>query len=197
MAVSRPLGFAGECAELHPELGLDAEFRKLDKKYLDATADAEGVWADIDATDVEMAATEAGPPWPSCRRDNVRTALKQADEALNAHSRLFRQLTAAMDLRGAWAGPLHLCRDNVEGAELKSDALTGQPALLIKLAPPLKASLSKITEKSVGRPLPIRLDGAVIAKPIVNERIDMGEFQLAGPERDALTRLAERTGESC
>jgi hypothetical protein len=197
VAVSRPLGFAGECAELHPELGLDVEFEKLDKRYLDATAEAEGVWPDINATDVEMAATDAGPPWPSCRRENVQTALKQAEEALNVHVDLFRQLTAKMDLQGAWVGPLDLCRDNVETVALISDALTEQPALSIKLAPRLKASLSKITEQLVGRALPIRLDGAVIAKPIVNERIDMGEFQVTGPEPDVLKRLAERTGASC
>ena len=174
VAVSRPLGFAGQCTELRPELGLNAEFEKLEKRYLDATAEAEGVWPDIDATEIEMAATNAATPWPSCNRDHVRLALKQASDALDAHAQLFRQLTATMNIQGAWAGPLHLCRDNVESAKLTSDTMTQQPALSVKLAPPLRTSLSKITEQSVGRPLPIRLDGTVIAKPIVSERIDVG-----------------------
>lgn len=197
VAISRPLAFAGQCTELHPTMGLGAEFEKLDKRYLDATAEAEGVWPDIDATEVELEATNAGPPWPSCTRDHARIALTQASEALDANSRLFRQLTATMNLQGAWAGPLHLCQENVESAKLISDTVTEQPALSVRLAPPLRASLSKITDQSVGRPLPIRLDGTVVAKPIVNERIDMGEFQVVGPEREVLIRLAERTGTPC
>jgi hypothetical protein len=197
VAVSRPLGFARECTGRHPALGFDAELEKLDKQYLDATTEAEGVWPDIDPTDGKLAATEAGPPWPSCGPEQVRIALEQAGEALSAYSRLFRELTATMDLPGAWAGPLHLCRDNVESATLLSDAVTEKAVLSVKLVPPLRASLSKVTEQSVGRPLPIRLDGAIIANPIVYDRIESGEFQVIGPEPEVLTRLAERTGGGC
>ena len=197
IAVARPLGFSGECLELHPKPKLTAQFEMLDKRYSDALANAEGVWPDVSRIDIEMSAMEAGSPFPSCRVAYVRTALKQAQQALNTHTRLLTQLKSKMDLRGAWLGPIQLCRDTVESTAFKTNELFNQPALSIKLASGHRAELSDVTGHAIGRPLAIRLDGSVIAKPVVNERIDAGEVEVSGPEHALLARLAERTLESC
>lgn len=102
-----------------------------------------------------------------------------------------------MESPSAWVGPLRLCRDNVESAELVFVSRLNQPALSVKLSRPLWDSWSKITEQSVGTQLPIRLDGTVIARPVVEERHEAGQLQVTGPERGALLRMAERVLTPC
>ena len=99
---------------------------------------------------------------------------------------------------GAWAGPLRLCRTNVESAEVISDTYDGnRPTLLVKLTAPAAKSWSKITAQLVGRELPVRLDGTVIARPIVLEPIEAGTFQVSGADRSILIRMANRVSEPC
>lgn len=198
VAIQRPLGFAGECTDIHPRARLDAEYERLENQFVTATSDAQGIWPTIEATTIYNAASKRGQPWQGCSARHVEAALKQARVALDAHSQLFRDLTARMNLQSAWAGPLQLCRANVESAKLIRDSSTGRPALSVRLTAALKTSLARITELSVGRQLPIRLDGAVIARPIVSEPIVAGEFEVSGPaDSDALTRLAERAAAAC
>lgn len=98
---------------------------------------------------------------------------------------------------GAWAGPLRLCRTNVESAELLSDSSDGRPTLTVKLNPAARLLWSKITEQSVGREIPMSLDGTVIARPVLQEGIEFGIFQVSGPDLGALARMAERVSEPC
>ena len=88
--------------------------------------------------------------------------------------------------RGLWFGPLHLCRDTVDNANLSEDE-AGMPVLRIGLKPDLKDRLRLETEARVGRPLPALLDGRTISEPVVLEPITGGEISLSGVSR----RVAE------
>lgn len=198
ISIDRSLGFAGECTEVRPELKMDDQFEGLQKRYLDSVAEARAVWPDAaDTGEIVLAAMNSKRPWPSCRREFVQTALAQAGTALDEHDLLFRQYTAKMATRGAWAGPIQLCRENVLSTAITSTTPTDVPILTVTLVAPLKTTWFDITKLSVGRPIAIRLDGAVIVKPVVNEPIEKGEFQVSGPYREVLNRLAERAAAPC
>jgi preprotein translocase subunit SecD len=122
--------------------------------------------------------------------------MKNAEATLENEERVFADATAAMG-RGAWAGPLKLCRDTVLNAESGFEDVIGQPMVLITLRPSVAGALSALTGRAINGPLDIRLDGEVISEPIVYERIDRGEFQVTGPELPVLNRLSEAVIKPC
>jgi hypothetical protein len=87
--------------------------------------------------------------------------------------------------RGLWLGGLELCRETVAAAELASDDIDGSPALSVALEPALRAALEEETRGRVGEVLPIRLDGRILAEPVVREPLTAGIVLLTGLGDDA------------
>lgn len=197
MAVKHPLAFVAECPELESDLTLIDEYERLDEHLFTAEREAREFWPEIDLDEGDRWWSASTTPGPSCRREQILSALDQAKSALVFHAKLVKALTNAMYLPSAWIGPLRLCRENVEYAELTPDRYSGRPALVVTLAAEPKRAWAKITKLSVGRELPVRLDGAIISRPGVNERVDSGVLQISGLQSDTLSRIAARVAEPC
>lgn len=92
--------------------------------------------------------------------------------------------------RGLWLGTIPLCRETVAEAVLAADELDGRPALALTPGPELRAALERETADRVGEPLPLRLDGRVLAEPVVREPLTAGNVHLSGLDDVAAVRRA-------
>jgi preprotein translocase subunit SecD len=68
----------------------------------------------------------------------------------------------------------------VVGAELAFDRTTQQPHVNLKFNDEGAKIFEQITEKNVGKPLAVYLDGALVTAPIVQTKITGGEAQITG-----------------
>jgi hypothetical protein len=193
IAIERPLGFAGECIELHPRLKLQARYDAIEDKYVSAVNQAIGLWGPAVQPPPEALRER---PWSSCKHTYVITALRRAERALAIHATLFREATATMNNGGIWFGPLKLCRAVVADAKLTREP-SDYLALVIKLTGDTAPTLAMLTERSIGHPLAVRLNGKVIAQPIVDEPLERGELQLSGPDRQTLEQIQTALAASC
>lgn len=85
--------------------------------------------------------------------------------------------------RGLWMGGIQLCRETVASARIAPDP-HGVATLAVVLRPAARTLFERETAASVGRTMPIRLDGRVLLAPIVNEPITGGHAQIAAPAAD-------------
>lgn len=74
---------------------------------------------------------------------------------------------------------------NLTGADLSSsdvsfDQATGKPTVLIKFSEEGAKKFEELTEKNIGKPLPILLDEDVVSAPVVQEKIAGGSAQISG-----------------
>lgn len=79
-------------------------------------------------------------------------------------------------------------------AELQFDATTNVPLISVAFADEGAVIFEKITEKNIGQPLGIYLDGALLSAPTVREKISGGNAQITGQftikeARDLVRRL--------
>ncbi|OGM08571.1 protein-export membrane protein SecD [Candidatus Woesebacteria bacterium RBG_13_34_9] len=74
---------------------------------------------------------------------------------------------------------------DLTGADLKKSAVifdknTGKPVVQLEFSADGASKFEKLTEKNVGKPLPIFLDNAPISSPIVQEKISGGSAVISG-----------------
>jgi preprotein translocase subunit SecD len=74
---------------------------------------------------------------------------------------------------------------NLTGADLKSsdvvfDQTTGKPTVLIQFNEEGAKKFEELTEKNIGKPLPILLDEDIVSAPVVQEKIAGGSAQISG-----------------
>ena len=74
---------------------------------------------------------------------------------------------------------------NLTGADLKSsdvvfDQNTGKPVVLIQFDDEGAKKFEELTEKNIGKPLPILLDEEMVSAPVVQEKISGGSAQISG-----------------
>lgn len=97
---------------------------------------------------------------------------------------------------GLWMGPFRLCRDNVQRVRRVRD-ISGEPALLIELAPGMQPRFGEETARLVGLPMEIRLDGRLLSAPVINERITGFQAQISGPQAGLLRKAAKAAKKGC
>jgi preprotein translocase subunit SecD len=71
--------------------------------------------------------------------------------------------------------------------------LAGMPTIMITFSGPAAKRFGVLTARRKGKPLPIMLDGKILAQPIVSEAVLRGEAQISGrwPYEEAV-RLAKQ-----
>jgi len=99
--------------------------------------------------------------------------------------------------RGLWIGPIHLCRDTVEGAVAGVADRGPYPTLTITLRADLRPELQRETGRLVGSAMPVRLDGKLISEPIVLEPLTAGVLALAGQSEEETEAMQAAVGEPC
>jgi preprotein translocase subunit SecD len=84
--------------------------------------------------------------------------------------------------RGLRIGAIQLCRDAIASAVGAADS-AGNPIVDLILRPQWRALLERETGRLVGKRMPVRLDGRLVAEPYVREPITGGVVRLAGLSR--------------
>jgi hypothetical protein len=98
--------------------------------------------------------------------------------------------------RGLWVGPIPICRDTGAGVAAAADP-AGRPTVTFTLAPQWRERLRRETERSVGKPLAVRLDGRIVSAPTVLEPITGGVLQLAGLSAREAAAVAAAVRRAC
>ncbi|SRR6266404_3854444 len=82
---------------------------------------------------------------------------------------------------------------NVVSAGVDHDVRTGKPFLAIKLDEASKRTFSTFSSTYVGGKTELRVDGKVIAEPVIREPITTGSLQIyLGDETEKANNLAEQ-----
>jgi preprotein translocase subunit SecD len=76
--------------------------------------------------------------------------------------------------------PTDLTGADLESASVVFDNKTGKPAISLQFSKEGGDKFAAITERNVGKPLPIVLDNEVISSPVVQEKITGGNAQITG-----------------
>jgi hypothetical protein len=196
-AVQSQLAIAGDCTDRDPRSRQRPEFEALDDLFQASLTQAEGTWADFDRAKAYAAGASASVAKQRCGRKEIGDALKEGKAALDRYTLLYRRLTAPMLGKSAWAGPMRLCKTTVAGADVVTDALTKKPALAIRLTASARTPWEEVGTQSAGRPLAVRLDGAVVGDLKVFPANSRSGFQIVGPERAVLSAIGERAKAGC
>ena len=183
---------AGQCGRASYPRGVKFQLEKTWKRYEVALRAAAGIWG-YDAFP-EFDQIKFGPL--RCGPADIARMIKDAGAAMDHAEETLAEATAPM-MQGAWVGPLKLCGNTVAKAERGTEELFGQPMVLITLQPRAAALFSSLTDRLVNWWVEIRLDGEVISEPGIYERIDSGQFQVAGPEAPELDRLIAAVNSPC
>ena len=97
--------------------------------------------------------------------------------------------------RGLWIGPIPVCRDTaqvVTGTDRR-----GAATATIGLRGRWRERLRRETERRVGEPMPVRLDGRLISAPIVLEPLTGGVLMLNGASPREVEALRAAAGRGC
>ncbi len=174
------IAFVDMCLETHPALRAE-DFAKRNSRYVAERSESEGVWGPLRDLEAEDDATIAHR---ICHRNDVRAALHRIDVALDAHAAAFRSATPGID-GGLWIGAMHVCPEDVLDSMISGDP----PTLSIRLTNNAAAVLEAVISRSIDTPIAIRLDGAVIARPVPYDPIVSGRMAISGPSRGTLERV--------
>lgn len=72
-------------------------------------------------------------------------------------------------------------------------SLGGEPAVLVTLAEPVREAMHRLSAKHLGAPLPVTLDGRVLATNVMREPVADGVIELTGftsfEEGEAIAKL--------
>ena len=76
--------------------------------------------------------------------------------------------------------PTDLTGADLEKAQVVFDSQTGKPAISLQFAKDGGTKFEKITQRNIGKPLPIILDSQIITQPVVQGIISGGQAQITG-----------------
>ncbi|MES2045846.1 MAG: hypothetical protein V4475_18385 [Pseudomonadota bacterium] len=189
----RSLDFLGYCTDTHPTANATYDFAQAAQAYRNAFDEAVAIWGPAMVPGLQANDTA---PRPECSRAKVNSTLVSIYRALASEATSFAEATRSMTA-GAWVGTLRLCRPQVVSARVSVDPGLDTPRLDIELAPAKRPILARLTSDSIGRSLPIRVDGVVVSRPVINAAIADGALYLVGPDKAALERLAAATVKPC
>jgi preprotein translocase subunit SecD len=72
-----------------------------------------------------------------------------------------------------------------------------KPLLVVELNDKAARHFSRITAQRIGKPMEFRLDGRVVAAPIVLERVTGGTFQITNLPPEDFERAKQEMEKSC
>lgn len=102
---------------------------------------------------------------------------------------LMTLLVSAALIATAAAEPLVV---EIAAMRASRDQRTGQPIVTITLSEKDRGALARLTTDNIGRVMEIRLDGKVLARPVIREPIMGGVFQISGSEVDKMGAVVDR-----
>ncbi len=97
---------------------------------------------------------------------------------INTLTEQLKQQESGLD-SGSWI-MTKLTGQNLKKSQLQFDPQTNQPVIALEFDNEGKKLFADITERNIGKPLAIFLDGQLISDPVVNERIGEGQAIISG-----------------
>ena len=87
--------------------------------------------------------------------------------------------------------PSDLTGGDLKRARVVFEPTTGKPAVSIEFSPEGATKFEALTERNIGKPLPVLLDNSLVTAPVVQEKISGGQAQITGDfSTDEANRLA-------
>jgi len=80
----------------------------------------------------------------------------------------------------AQINPTDLTGADLQSASVVFDNQTGKPSISLQFTKEGGDKFAKITERNIGKPLPIVLDNQIISSPVVQAKIEGGQAQITG-----------------
>lgn len=177
---------------LSPEAANDSvELAALEQRYFTLLGEASMTWGNRnvvaetslhDEIDVDCASQDVAALF-----DAGGIALASLEAGLKDHLVPFES--------GVWIGPVPLCGRPAVRTEITAVEHAGIDALLVTVDVATSMEIARITEASVGHRLAIRADGKLVIAPSVHEPLLGGQFQISGPDRQELERIAAQLAE--
>jgi SecD/SecF fusion protein len=109
---------------------------------------------------------------------------------MQAFLRLLYATTVSMSLVSSAAAETLVLR--VTHANVVQDQLTGSPVVTIRLNADSARAFGAISTAKVGNRTELRVDGKLVAAPVIREPITGGTLQISGENADAARALAEQ-----
>lgn len=161
----------GHCtAELPARADLEEDYQALSSRLLTISTLAEGLYPDIDVV-MEAVVRTTGVPPPRCSRVAVRDYVADARRSLDAADAGIRADLARRG-NGLWLGNLHLCAGTVIAVESGEPRYQGdRPGITFQFSLTFAPRVRALTARLVRKPLPLILDGVIVASPIVMEPV--------------------------
>lgn len=125
----------------------------------------------------EGGATDEQPEAPGNALENDNPGADVADQRHEAE-------VAAATGPGLWIGPIRLCRERVKTISI-DEPLGGGHAVSIGFESSLRPDFERESGRLVGSPMPISIDGRIVARPILRERISTAITVGIESEQDA------------
>lgn len=138
-------------------------------------------------------------PWETAAEGCGERAFATYEAAARAGLAEARQRLAEVTalMPGLWVGTLHVCGANLADAKIEPYLEAAMWRLNIQLLPAFRERLLAETERKVGKPMSVHLDGKMVMQPIVYEPLSTGSVALTGPEREVLEQVRAATLRSC
>lgn len=109
---------------------------------------------------------------------------KEAVELIGKTAQLVFNETTEEKLEGEeiqyGLAPTNLTGAFLQGADVVFDQTSGKPVVSLRFTKEGADMFAEITERNVGRPLPVVLDNEIITQPVVQEVITGGSAQISG-----------------
>lgn len=99
-------------------------------------------------------------------------------------------------LTGVWVGDLKLCRETVLRVGRHANWQSGERVLKVTLQQEAASRFARMTAGLIGKHLEIRVNGKLVASPIILQSVSGGSFEITGldqpgEQKDAIAQLRE------
>lgn len=170
-----PVASMEACAGLQPRY--EKRYQSAYAAHAELTAAADSLFGrspSLEAAEAPVAPSGCGQRAFDGYETEARAEAAQARAALTA-------VTTRMP--GLWFGTMRICRADVAVARVEPYLGDSMWMLTVELVPALRQRLLSETERRIGEPMSLRIDGRAAMQPVVNEPLTGGAMTLTGPDR--------------
>jgi len=109
--------------------------------------------------------------------DNTRDAISLVGQTAQL---VFAEVIEAENPEDSQVVPTELTGGDLNGAGVSFDQVTGKPVVTLEFTDEGAEKFANLTEKNIGKPLPIILDNQMVSAPVVQDKITGGNAQING-----------------
>jgi hypothetical protein len=195
-------GFIDNCGLKKVLLATRRRYVDLGERLDKAIGRDRGIWGlqvkghDLDSRGVEMFWTDkTDKAFAACSVATLNQSAAQAAKAISAYEAASAAATAPM-AQGLWIGPVRVCKADIIARQ--SGVMRQAPGTLtVAFDQRGTKALRQVSVNSLRLPIAVRLDGRVVAEPILGDPIDSGRILVPFTGAAQLNRAAAALAEAC